>query len=184
MSPPTDEPRPTSSDTGPDGRGPTPTNGSTQSARSTGSTTESVRRVLDKYLPHRSVDSSWWYWIAAVPALFVVSLGFGVGAFFLALLGVGLDIAGFMGLATAGFGLFFFLVASVLALASLVVAVLFPVAMYVDARAVEEADLGWNPDPVLYFLGAVLAVVATNFLLSVPLSVYYLYKRHEAIGRP
>ncbi|WP_117593675.1 hypothetical protein [Haloprofundus halophilus] len=178
MSPPTDEPT-TNSDTRIDG--PTPTNGRTDS---TGSTSESVRRILDEYLPTAAVESNWWYWIAAVPALLVVSLGFGVSAFFLALLGVGLDIAGFMGLASAGFGLLFFAVASLLALASFVVAVLFPVAMYVDARAVEAADLGWNPDPVLYFLGAVFAVVATNFVLSVPLAVYYLYKRHGAIGRP
>ncbi|WP_224270544.1 hypothetical protein [Haloprofundus salinisoli] len=181
MSPPTDEPT-TNSDTRIDG--PTSTSGPNGRTDSTGSTSESVRRILDTYLPTASVESNWWYWIAAVPALLVVSLGFGVSAFFLALLGVGLDIAGFMGLASAGFGLLFFLVASLLALASLVVAVLFPVAIYVDARAVEVADLGWNPDPVLYFLGAVFAVVATNFVLSVPLSVYYLYKRHEAIGRP
>ncbi|WP_224333281.1 hypothetical protein [Haloprofundus halobius] len=181
MSPPTDEPT-TNTDTRIDG--PTRTSGPNSRTDSTGSTSESVRRVLDKYLPTASVDSNWWYWIAAVPALFVVSMGFGVSAFFLALLGVGLDIAGFMGLVSAGFGLLFFLVASLLALVSLVVAVLFPVAIYVDARAVEEADLGWSPDPVLYVLGAAFAVLATNFLLSVPLSVYYLYKRHEAVGRP
>jgi hypothetical protein len=31
---------------------------------------------------------------------------------------------------------------------------------------------------------AVVAVLVTNFVLSVPLALYYLYKRHEEVGTP
>jgi hypothetical protein len=37
---------------------------------------------------------------------------------------------------------------------------------------------------VLWGLLAVVAVLVTNFVLSVPLALYYLYRRHEALGTP
>ena len=148
------------------------------------STAESVRRALDDLLPEASVDSRWWYWIAAVPALFAVTLGFGIGAFVLALFGVALDVAGLAGLASFGGFILFSIGGVILAGASLLVAILFPVATYVDARAVEESNLDWRPDPVLYGLAAAAAVIATNFVLSVPLALYYLYRRHGAVGVP
>ena len=147
-------------------------------------TSESVRRTLDDLLPAASVDSRWWYWIAAVPALFVLTLGFGVAAAFLFLFGVALDVAGLAGVASLGSFLLFSIGGVVFASVSLLVAVLFPVATYVDARAIEEANLAWRPDPVLYGLAAAAAVIATNFVLSVPLALYYLYRRHGAVGVP
>lgn len=152
--------------------------------REPSTTAESVRRTLDDLLPAASVDSRWWYWIAAVPALFAVTLGFGIGAFVLALFGVALDVAGLAGLASFGGFVLFSIGGAILAGTSLLVAILFPVATYVDARAVEESNLAWRPDPVLYGLAAAAAVIATNFVLSVPLALYYLYKRHGAVGVP
>ena len=143
-----------------------------------------LRRRLDGLLPRASVDSHWWYWIAAVPAYFVLTIALGAAAIVLFLLGFGFDLVGASGLASL-LAFFVFAVAStVFALAGILLAVFFPLAAYVDARAVEEAGLSWRPDPVLYGLGAAAAVIATNFVLSVPLALYYLYRRHEVVGTP
>jgi hypothetical protein len=147
-------------------------------------TAESVRRTLDDLLPAASIDSRWWYWIAAVPVLFGVSLGLGGAAVVLFLFGVALDVAGFAGVASLGGFVLFWLGTLFLGFVGLLVAVLFPIATYVDARAIEEAGLEWRPDPVLYGLAAAAAVLATNFVLSVPLALYYLYRRHGAVGTP
>jgi hypothetical protein len=74
--------------------------------------------------------------------------------------------------------------AALFGLVGLGVAVGFPLGIYVDARAIEEAGGEWRPDPVLWGLSAVVAVLVTNFVLSVPLALYYLYRRHETIGTP
>ncbi|MFC4359670.1 hypothetical protein ACFO0N_17130 [Halobium salinum] len=147
-------------------------------------TTTREGNALDDLLPEATVDSKWWYWIAAVPAYFVLTLLFGGAAFFLVLAGVGIDLLGGLGVATFGVTALLVVFAFLVALPGLLLAVLFPVAIYVDARAVERAALDWRPDPVLYGLVAVVGVVATNFVVSVPLACYYLYKRHEAVGTP
>ena len=51
-----------------------------------------------------------------------------------------------------------------------------------DATAVAEAPGSWAPDPALYGLLALAGLVAQP--LQVPLAVYYLYKRHGAVGVP
>jgi hypothetical protein len=131
---------------------------------------------VDDYLPDATVDSRWWYWIAAVPVFFVLSVAFAVvfvATVFLGLfLGEGVAMVVLFGLA----GLF--------ALAGLVLSILFPLAVYVDAQAVSRADVDWNPDPVLYGLVALAGVVVTAFVVSVPLALYYLYRRHGAVGVP
>jgi hypothetical protein len=147
-------------------------------------TTESLRRLLDDLLPAAGVDSRWWYWIAAVPAYFLVTLVGGAVAAGVFLFAGLLDFAGFGGLASVSTFLVFGAVAGLLGLVGLLVAVLFPVALYVDARAIEALDGEWTPDPVLWGLLAVVAVLVTNFVLSVPLALYYLYKRHESVGTP
>lgn len=142
------------------------------------------RNALDGLLPEADVDSNWWYWIAAVPAYFALTLLLFGLALVLFLFGLALDLAGGMGFATLSLTALFAIAAVVVALPALLLAVLFPVAMYVDARAVERAAVGWSPDPVLYGVAALAAVLVTNFVLSVPLACYYLYKRHGAVGRP
>ena len=130
-------------------------------------------------LPDASVESRWWYWIAAVPVYFAFSLVFGGLLFGVVFLGFWIDV----GLAVSG--LFVFAVAAFfLALPGLLLSVLFPVAVYVDARAVSEADVGWTPDPTLYGVVALAGVLVTAFTVSVPMALYYLYRRHEAVGVP
>lgn len=147
-------------------------------------TSESLRRTLDGLLPEASVESDWWYWIAAVPLYFLVTLVGGVlaaGVFVFA--GI-LDIAGLGGLASVSTFILFGGVATLFGLFGVVIAIVFPVATYIDARAIESAGGEWTPDPVVWGLLAVVAVLVTNFILSVPLALYYLYRRHEAVGTP
>jgi hypothetical protein len=62
---------------------------------------------------------------------------------------------------------------------------MFPVAVYVDARALsDDPASSWSPDPLLYGLVALAGVVLTAFTVSVPLAIYYLYRRHVAVGTP
>lgn len=142
------------------------------------------RNALDGLLPEADVDSKWWYWIAAVPVYFLVTLLLSGFAFVAFLFGIGLDLLGGAGIATFGVSLLFVALVALVALPGLLLAVLFPVAIYVDARAVERAPFDWSPDPVLYGLVALVGVLATNFVVSVPLACYYLYRRHEAVGTP
>jgi len=128
-------------------------------------------------LPRASVDSKWWYWIAAIP-LYVVLGGFlaimFVGAFLFDLFLTG-------GIATI-FGAF--IAIPVLGLLGLVLSVLYPVATYIDARAIAESDASWTPDPLVWGLAALATEVLSAFTLSVVLAIYYLYKRHVAVGTP
>lgn len=144
------------------------------------------RETVDALLPEASVDSNWWYWIAAVPAYFLVMLGLGVAAAFLFVFAFALDLAGLAGLGSVVVTLMAMAGFAILGLLGLVVAVMFPVATYVDARAISRAGRAgdWRPDPLLYGLVALVAVLATNVVLSVPFAVYYLYRRHRELGVP
>lgn len=135
------------------------------------------------------VDSNWWYWVASVPIYWVVAtvggFAFALLAFAFALTGAGGGFGPMGGMPGAGFGagaLGFAAVAVLLAFAGLVVSLVFPVAVYLDAEAVAEGPVDWQPDPALYGLLGLAGVVAQP--LQVPLAVYYLYKRHESVGRP
>ncbi|MCD2198987.1 hypothetical protein LPA44_03620 [Halobacterium sp. KA-4] len=137
-------------------------------------------------------ESGWWYWVAAVPVYYVIGtvLGFVVGlaAFAFALTGMGTMDPGTMepgmGLPMGvGFGFAgVFVLVFVLAAVGLLLSLVFPLAIYYDATAVEDAPGRWNPDPVLYGLLGLAGLVAQP--LQVPLAVYYLYKRHESVGVP
>ncbi|MFB6123262.1 MAG: hypothetical protein ABEJ78_07365 [Haloferacaceae archaeon] len=132
--------------------------------------------AIDDYLPDATVDSGWWYWIAAVPVFFVLSAAFGVVFVGTAVLGL------FVG--DGGGVVLLFVLAGLFALVGLVLSVLFPLAVYVDAKAVSAATVDWDPDPVLYGLVALAGVLMTAFVVSVPLACYYLYRRHGAVGVP
>jgi len=142
-----------------------------------------------------SVDSKWWYWVAALPLYWVVTtvagFGFALLAFTFALTGagVGAGVGTVAGEPTVGVtaglglvGLALVALAVLLAFAGVVLSLVFPVAVYLDAEAVSDARLDWRPDPALYGLLGLVGVVIQP--LQVPLAVYYLYKRHESVGRP
>ncbi|WP_238993964.1 hypothetical protein [Halobellus captivus] len=128
-------------------------------------------------LPRASVDSRWWYWIAAIP-LYVVLVGF-LAVLFLGAFIFDLFLTG--GIATV-FGAF--VVVPVLGLLGLALSVMYPIATYVDARAIAESDASWTPDPLVWGLAALATEVLSAFTLSVVLALYYLYKRHVAVGTP
>lgn len=132
---------------------------------------------LGGLLPRADVDSRWWYWIAAVPAFALVAL---VGGVFFAF-GFLFDLFLTGGLFTFGAA---FLFVPVAGLVGLVLTVMYPVATYVDARAVAESRAEWTPDPLVWGLVALASVVLSAFSLSVVASLYYLYKRHGAVGTP
>jgi hypothetical protein len=128
-------------------------------------------------LPRADVDSRWWYWIAAVPLYFVVA-GVLAGVFFVGFLFDLFLTGGLLSLFGA------FVAVPVVGLVGLALAVLFPVATYVDARAVAETGGEWTPDPVVWSLAALASVVLTAYAVSVLVSLYYLYRRHETVGTP
>ncbi|MCF2207192.1 hypothetical protein KI372_09495 [Halobacterium salinarum] len=133
------------------------------------------------------VDSEWWYWVAAVPAYWVV--GSAVGVAFAAVVGVllvtGVVAGGPAVRVSAGFGvvsLALVVVAVLLAFVGMIVSLVFPVAVFRDAEAVAAVRGDWQPDPASYGLVGLVGVVVQP--LQVALAVYYLYKRHESVGRP
>jgi len=128
--------------------------------------------------------SNWWYAVAAVPIYVLVGIVGGVFAFVLFLFGIAVDVSGGMGLATG-------LVVALLtvgvigyALTGLALSILFPVGIYLDAKAVSAAEHSWDPDAVLYLLVAVASVLLSAFALSAVVALYYLYRRNEAVGVP
>ncbi|WP_135821793.1 hypothetical protein [Halostella litorea] len=133
------------------------------------------------------VDSNWWYVVAVMPVLSLLGFlvfGWVVAALFFSL-GFGLPMGGMMGpMAVAGPLVVVFLPLFLLGMVGTVLTALFPIALYLDAEAVAAADVGWDPDPALYALVAVVGIVATAFLLDVAVSLYYLYQRHQHVGTP
>jgi len=124
------------------------------------------------------VDSRWWYWVAVTPVYFVVSVVLFGGVVFAFVAGAaagGLPAA--VGFGIAAVVLFF-------VLPGILLTVMFPLAIYLDALEVADAELEWRPDAVLYGLVAVVGVLATAFTVSVPLAIYYLYQRHRYVGVP
>mgnify|MGYP000232921735 CR=1 FL=1 len=142
-----------------------------------GASTRAVDDPLGDLLPRAGVDSRWWYWIAAIP-LYVV-FGAMLAVLFVGVLIFDLFLTG--GIATV-FGAF--VVVPVLGLVGLALTVLFPVATYIDARAIAESEAEWAPDPLVWGLAALATVVLSAFTVSVLQALYYLYRRHVAVGTP
>lgn len=64
---------------------------------------------------------------------------------------------------------------------------LFPIGVYFDTRAVAASPADWEPNPPLYALGSLLAVlvaVSTVLLVQVLAAAAYLLLRHRRIGVP
>ncbi|WP_327050677.1 hypothetical protein [Halomicrococcus gelatinilyticus] len=141
------------------------------------------------------VDSRWWYWIAAIPAVFgfwLVTVAWVALAIWLEP-GL-LDTAGGDGpLAQAAR---ISLVAVGVPL--VVLTAIFPFAVFQDTQAIDRAGVEWEPPSGTYAAVAlvgllVLAVagvsdisigVISGFAVSVPFALYYLQQRHERLGVP
>ena len=133
---------------------------------------------LGDLLPRVGVDSRWWYWIAAIPLYVVVGVAavllFGI----VVLAGFGFGIEG--GLVATGL---LFVVIGVLVV-GFALSIVFPIAMYIDARAIAASEASWTPDPLVWGLAALATEVLSAFTLSLVVALYYLYKRHVAVGTP
>jgi len=136
-----------------------------------------------------TVDDRWWWWIAAAPVHSVVSLAFGALFFLVVVLGRFIGTAG-GGMGPGAFlpgavGLLFAAVLLLVIVPGFVIAVVLPVALYVDASAVAAApDVDWEPEAVLYGLVALVGLLVSGNLVGVVLAAYYLYRRHETVGVP
>jgi hypothetical protein len=149
--------------------------------------------------PHLSgdrVQSRWWYWIAAVPVVFVFWLVTVAWVTFAILLEP--TVLSSTGDSPVVHAASVSLVAVGIPFA--VLTVMFPFAVFQDTQAVLRAEPGWEPPSGNYaltgLLGLVGAVVSglltrslsiaviTGFVLSVPFALYYLRERHDNLGVP
>jgi hypothetical protein len=117
--------------------------------------------------------SRWWWWVASLP----ISVAFWI-----------LTVV-WLAIATEGTGLLGNPIVSGAALATvglavplLVIAVIFPAAVYFDARALGHGDdMAYSPGR----LGlAAAASLLTGPILSVPFACWYIWHRHEVVGIP
>lgn len=124
-----------------------------------------------------SVESRWWYGVAALPVVSVlavtaVSLATGVAVFSGALDG---DIAGPV------FG--FLVLLGMASVASVITAgIVLPISLYFDARAITGADIGWRPDVMWYVALGLLG--ALFHPIGIAVACYYCYQRHQHVGAP
>lgn len=108
--------------------------------------------------------SRWWYWIAAYPAFSLLSIPLAVLGF---VLFVPLGMTAPMGSDSALAGPLAFAVTvlviggmALYAILGLVLTVLLPVALYLDATELAESAAEWSPDPILYGLVGLLNFLA------------------------
>ncbi|NHN46126.1 hypothetical protein G9464_00745 [Halostella sp. JP-L12] len=133
------------------------------------------------------VDSNWWYVVAIVPLFGLFVTAFVGWMIAWALLGAG--EFGPAAMPMPGGGMPFAFAPMLLGMllfgtAGTLLTAAYPVALYLDAGAVADAGVGWDPDPVLYALVGVVGALSTAFAFAVPLSAYYLYRRHQHVGVP
>ncbi|MFB6119980.1 MAG: hypothetical protein ABEJ68_02555 [Halobacteriaceae archaeon] len=130
------------------------------------------------------VSSRWWYVVAVttvydvlvfaallllLPLVLLAALGAAPGDLPVAL---GLSMAAVLAIVVP------------LALLGMLLALLFPVAIYADAEAVAAANLDWDPDPFLYGLLGVAGLFSGGAPVQPVLGLYYLYRRHQHVGTP
>ncbi len=134
------------------------------------------------------VDSKWWYLIAAYPIVFFLFVPvFLIGGLLIAIpviiMGPGIQPA--RGLVALGaiFGILLAIIIVVMIMLTFALVVTFPIALYLDARAITDADIDWAPDPLLYGLLGVLQLIVTP-LIGIIIAIYYLYRRHQTVGVP
>lgn len=132
--------------------------------------------------------SRWWYWIAAYPVYSLLSIPLVIfGLILFVPFGA---VATPMGADPQFVGpLMFSLIVLVVgigaiyALLGLVLTLMLPVALYIDATEITDSELLWSPDPILYGLIGLLNFLAAP-VVGILVAVYYLYRRHEHVGTP
>ncbi|WP_336343405.1 hypothetical protein [Halalkalicoccus ordinarius] len=136
-------------------------------------------------------ESRWWYWIAAYPVysllaipltLLAVVLFASVGAATAPMGPAGPD-RGVVGPAMSGVVALVVGIVAIYALLGLVLTLLLPVALYLDATELTESTVAWSPDPILYGLVGLLNFLAAP-VVGIIVALYYLYRRHEHVGTP
>jgi len=121
-----------------------------------------------------AVGSRWWYWVAAVPAI----AGFGGLTFGWVALATTAEFGTALGTDPVEFALS--LSALVVGAPLAPVLLVFPVATYLDARALTTAGADWRPTPARW--AALAGASALTVLGSVPFACYYCYRRYRAVG--
>ena len=136
-----------------------------------------------------SVESRWWYWVAALPLYVLIAIPISIVLFLVAFVPLFVGAGPGMGdpaVIAPVFGLWLVVMIGLFvgfALLGLVLMFVFPIALYLDAKAVSESAIGWDPDPVLYaILGALHFFVSP--IVGLIVGLYYLYRRHEHVGVP
>lgn len=135
-----------------------------------------------------SIDSKWWYGVAAPVVLFLLGLAISLGSLFLIPAssqlptGSGGSVNTFMTLSLGGIliaiVLMFFLVP------------IYALSLYKDAKAVEASDEEWSPSRFylgaagIHLLGLFPPFVPLVSLVTIPAGGYYLYQRREYVGTP
>lgn len=138
--------------------------------------------------PLDTVESRWWYLIAAYPIvlfLFIPVIIISVLLFVIPVIVTGPGAQPGSGLVALGaiFGIFLGIILLVMIMLTLALVVALPIALYLDARAVNESSSDWKPDPLLYGLLGALQLIVTP-VIGIVVALYYLYRRHEAVGVP
>lgn len=128
-------------------------------------------------LPLRVRDSRWWYWIAAVPLVYVLVFT-ALAVFVLPLILGESDVVFGLGESSVA------LLAVALALPSFLITLVLPYALYRDIGLLNEHDTAtaWSPDRDEYAILGAAGIFVTG--VSVVVSVYYLYQRHVHVGIP
>lgn len=132
--------------------------------------------------------SRWWYWIAAYPVYSLLAVPLAI---------LGLILFTTVGAAATPMGpdsrvvgpLLFVAIAllvgigGIYVLLGLVLTLMLPVALYVDASEITASEADWAPDPILYGLVGLLNFLAAP-VVGIIVAIYYLYRRHERVGMP
>lgn len=128
-------------------------------------------------LPLQVRDSRWWYWIAAVPVLYIIV--FAVLVMFVLPLILGESSLVF-GLGEASVAR----LAVALALPSFLIPLMLPYALYRDIGLLNEYDVvtAWSPDQNEYAILGAAGIFVTS--ISFGVSIYYLYQRHVHVSVP
>lgn len=132
--------------------------------------------------------SRWWYWIVAYPVFSLLTVPLAVfGLLLFAPLGAVTMPTGttpeFVGPVAYAIVTLVVGAVAVYALVGVVLTVMLPVALYIDADELTDSSIEWSPDPILYGLIGLLNFLAAP-VVGIIIATYYLYRRHQFVGTP